>query len=487
MKLIFKLMLLNFKYMVNVFLQSSETFLGLNFKNTIQNKKNINRSNIIIFLIIIYIFWFAVLATAQVFLHYVHLHHSKINIFLLVYVLISVSFFFGSTSNKEFNFFFLNGIFTLSRKKRLLVLNNFSFLVSTLVIIYILSLPIYVLQPILNGKNGFYFIINYIIIIGGLSTIFTFINTIVDFNFNKIVNGIKQYVYQILLISGLIVLGFNTMMIKKMILNIKKMILENSISHNIAHMFSRYDLYHINLGILTYLGIPLLVIVMYLLMNIIIRRYLKDNYDYKIRYFNLINISNKYFLSLKYLSRRNLIVNNNIFILTCFALLTLVFSQDININIQFVSVVISITIVNALFSIKNRYFFNYFFMLKIKMNQITYFIFLFSFCQFSLLSLIVYFSLNIPIFYFVTHFFLLGLFILYISSFLGLFLYKKLFVIYAENTPYKIIRYSIIFYGFITITLTQIFSLNIYILNVIILLILFIFININNKNYEVSN
>ncbi|PCF75038.1 hypothetical protein B4W73_05610 [Staphylococcus delphini] len=457
MKLILKLTILNIKYIFNMFFHMGQSFLGFDLHSNIKNKKFINRSNTITLVILIYLFWLVIIIMTQVFIHTIHLQQSKINIFILVYVLISISFGIGSYTNKEFNYFFLNGNFTFDRKKKLLFLNNHCFLISTLTLIYLLSTPIYIVQPILNGKDGLYFIINYTAIITTSLMLFVFINTFIDFKFNNYNNLIVYYFKQIMLLIMIFFMKLKLDVIKDSILYLKEWILGDSISNNIASIFENYDFYHIELGTMQYLYLIILISIIYFSTNICIKSFLKDNYDCKIRSFNLINSSNKHILIMKYLLRNNSLINSNLFVLASIILLTLSFFPYLEENIYIITIVTSIGIVNGVFNIKNRSFFNYMFFLKIAVKQTTHFIFLFVFCQFSILSIFIYFSLNVSTFYFMIHFFLLGTFVLYLSSLMGVFIYRKLFNLYSENVPNKIIRYGIVFCGFIILTTTSAF------------------------------
>ncbi|PNZ87957.1 hypothetical protein CD148_13110 [Staphylococcus delphini] len=245
--------------------------------------------------------------------------------------------------------------------------------------------------------------------------------------------------------------------IKDSILYLKEWILGDSISNNIASIFENYDFYHIELGTMQYLYLIILISIIYFSTDICIKSFLKDNYDCKIRSFNLINSSNKHILIMKYLLRNNSLINSNLFVLASIILLTLSFFPYLEENIYIITIVTSIGIVNGVFNIKNRSFFNYMFFLKIAVKQTTHFIFLFVFCQFSIVSIFIYFSLNVSTFYFMIHFFLLGTFVLYLSSLMGVFIYRKLFNLYSENVPNKIIRYGIVFCGFIILTTTSAF------------------------------
>lgn len=463
MKYFFILYRYNIKYLVNQILYSSNKF-GL--KGSFLEKDTIKKAykSVMKIIITIYIFWILIMSLSQLFFSNISLEVREVNFLILSFLGLSMFLFLGYRVNMDFNRYFLDSSLSRDIRKKLILKNEVLGILFVYSFILLGALPFIILQPILNGITGIFFMTKFLITILGFGLLISFVKIMHDmFMFirrSQSKSVLSQLV--ILLLSVLIVIYEGK--IAQVIIQIPDIIINNKLPKMVLNIIPD------SINLYMYVpptGISMIVIItilfLYLFVNRIILNTIKNSNESSFK-LGLLGKSSKkkkrkllspYMLFLKSYNREFNIFNMQFVLIIFFITLASSLLDGNNVLVISNLSILASTLLVLFLLQKNSINVNFFYYYKVSKYKSIILLLIPCIIQFSLLSILFYLVLDAEWSY-VFAFILIGLLNIVAGLLIGLQINYSLLRSLQGNIINKIVKLCIIAYLFINISLTRI-------------------------------
>ncbi|WP_436867038.1 hypothetical protein [Bacillus fungorum] len=288
-------------------------------------------------LVILYIFWLILASLFQILFHYIPMSVEKTNLLIILYIVLCSLFIINYGISHDIRNYAIKSNLAIKQKRKLILTNEYLGVILTWFGVSFFSLPFLLMQAILNGINGFIFMVQILLLLLYLGFVIGFVKFLFYIFDYIYINGVNKFFLPVFYLSVCLIISLN----KNQISNFISLLFDNMFNGNLVKLLtntvtSKINFYDYRISMISYIS-GLIILIFLTIILIFLTNKLCIEKTYKFHFTDYNFFKEKYTYIYMNFLRSYGIINTNFFIAYIGTFLILIFFSNKVENIAFFS------------------------------------------------------------------------------------------------------------------------------------------------------
>lgn len=284
-------------------------------------------------LLVMYFFWFVLVSLFQILFHYIPFPMKSMNIIIIIYFIFSCLIMMNYGVSADIRNYALNTSFPYKQKIKLILMNEYLGSVLTWGFIFIFSLPLFVLQVVLNGVTGLTFMSQALILLLIAGFIIGFLKFAAFVITDRYTIGVSKILLPILYLGICIILSLNQSHFGSFLHSFINKVMNGSLVQWIMELevLSKVNLYEYKISLVGYISLLSIVLICLILLYLFSKKLIVEKENSQ----NVVNVNllkRKFLYIFLNILREKGIINVEFFLTYIGSLIVLIFSIPIGLQ-----------------------------------------------------------------------------------------------------------------------------------------------------------